>query len=151
LPVGVGSTTVVFVGSNAAFAVGTVVVVSIGSTTVVSCCPGIAVAVGPTVAAAILLVGSVGMLTTAAAAVGVPDSLAGTIVCAPGGVGTVARENVIVSTTGPIATHDVFTVYEPATFDVNATLNVVSLTFDTDPTTTSDVGLPSVSNTRTSN
>jgi len=75
----------------------------------------------------------------------------GTVTWTPGNAGAVTGENEIVSTAGPIATHDVFTVYEPATFDVNDTLNVVSLTFVTVPTTTLVDGLPLASNTRTSN
>jgi len=98
-------------------------------------------AVADEVADALDVVDAIGVVGTAVGAIGGPT----------GTVGTVAGENVIVSTAGPTATHDVFTVYEPATFDVNATLNVVSLTFVTGPTTTSDVGLPLASNTRTSN
>jgi len=92
----------------------------------------------------------VGSLDAAGTDVGAFGGL-GTVVEPPGNVGTDAGKNKIVSTAGPTATHDVFTVYVPATFDVNATLNVESLTFDTDPTTTSDDGLPLPSNTRTSN
>jgi len=62
-------------------------------------------------------------------------------------VGTVTGENVIEFTAGPIATHNVFTVYVPGTFEVNATVNVESLTLVTVPTTTFDVGTPLASNT----
>jgi len=107
-------------------------------------------AVGPTGTVVGVLGAVVGLVDILGSVVGVLAVL-GTTVGPPGNVGAVTAENVILSSAGPIATHDVFTVYVPATFDVNDTLNVVSLTFVIGPTTTSDVGLPLASNTRTSN
>jgi len=127
----VGSTPAT-VGSGSVTLVRSDVAVSVGSTAMASVSSDVVVSVGADV------VGSPAEVSDGSAS----TAFVGADSESPGTVGTITGENEIISISGPIATHDVFTKYVPATFEVNVTVKSVSLTFVTGPTTTSEVGTP---------